>query len=61
MNVSSHNHLIRVQKFGPSPYINVIEIHIGYTMFSTQIKRKDHRNIKIEQHHKLDSDTALEK
>ena len=50
MDVSSHNHLIGVKQFGPRPYINVINPHISYTIFSTQIKRKELEFLLLEQH-----------
>ena len=46
MDISSHNHLIGVYQIGLSRYINTIWPHIGYTVFSTQLKRKGHKSLK---------------
>ena len=46
MDVSSHNHLTRVYRIGPSPYINKIDPHIGFIMYNIQIKRKEHKSLK---------------
>ena len=41
MDVSYHNHLNKSKTIGHSPYVNTINSHIGYKIFSTQMKRKE--------------------
>ena len=55
------NHLNTSISIGHIPYIKVIKPHIGYTMFSTQMKRKELKVFYLEQHHMIDSDIALGK